>query len=166
MERIKQHWKQFLLVLVATFGLSLIVTSTPTGLQGMTGNYWSVLLGVFTIFIPFFIAIIGGYLICRRCDDLNHAVLVPAVAVALASVLMVGLSLGSVLTATDAQLEQRLGEMNNAGFTVFEGMGIDEFKSFTLSETIIGFFALGLINFGLGLAGGFVGSTISSHIRK
>ena len=71
------------------------------------------------------------------------------------------ISVVSILILPDAALQEQMVQIADYGGAIFEGMGVQEYKSLIVFSVVFGALFLALINFALGLAGGFLGSKLA-----
>lgn len=117
--------------------------------------------GLLVLFFPFFASIAGGFFVAKKTREMKPALLVPAVAAFLAGLVLVGIGLLQVIIYSDEQLEVELVKAKEFGLGAFGDMSVDEFRGFLLTSTLFGAVFVGLLNFGLGIAGGLAGRQIA-----
>lgn len=159
----KEFWQQGVLVFVMIFVFTFIAeVFEPKNISpDMIFSPPVFIVGLLVLFFPFFASIAGGFFVAKKTREIKPALLVPAVAAFLAGLVLVGLGLLQVILYSDEQLKAELVKAQEFGLGVFGDMTVDEFRGFLLTSTLFGAVFVGLINFGLGLAGGLVGRKIA-----
>ena len=71
------------------------------------------------------------------------------------------LSAGALLLMTDSAWQTQMDELAEYGVGFFADMSLAEYKSVVVLSAIIGAAFLAVLNFAIGLAGGFVGSKLA-----
>ena len=170
MNMIKNYCKEFLITAVLLSVIMLLLEFIPSPEQITEAYIYSpmtLLLGMLVLFMPFFVAIVGGFLISKKTNELKPAIVVPASAVLVAGLLLMLVITAGLLMQTDADWQKEFGELNDSDMEIefFPEMTLEQFKSLTLSSMAIGIPFIAAINFGLGLAGGFVGRALGK-LRK
>lgn len=89
--------------------------------------------------------------------------LVPAIATALAGFILISFSVIQISVASEEEIQKEIAKIEELEIGLFEDMTTEEFKSFLIGSSIFGLIFILPFNFGLGLAGGFVGKTIGSR---
>lgn len=158
-EFFKQGLLVFGLILVFTFIVELFEPKNVTPDAILSPIVF--IAGILVLFFPFFASIVGGFFIAKKTNEMKPGLLVPAIASFLCGVLLVGFGLLQVILYSDETLEVELVKAQEFGLGAFEDMTVDEFRGFLLTSTFFGAIFVGLLNFGLGLAGGLVGRQVA-----
>ncbi|MBN1940560.1 MAG: hypothetical protein JW772_00090 [Candidatus Diapherotrites archaeon] len=111
------------------------------------------------LFLPAFIGCLpSGYLIAKKTNEVKEIIFVPAVGAAIGVLALMLLSAGSLLLLSDAAWQEQMNEVIAQGGDFFATLSLEEYKSIIIFSVGFGAFFLAVINFAIGLAGGFVGS--------
>lgn len=170
---LKKFWKEFLLVLILgvllswglDFGAELVLGPSPT----IEAVYSPVIIVISMLIfaIPLIAAIPGGYLIRKKGGKLKAWLLLPAFAVLLAGVVIVGYSLVLISVASAEDLGKGLEkakEFDVAG--MFAEMSAEDFRAFTITAGILGMIFMGILNFGFGIVGALIGKLLVKNRAK
>ena len=162
----KKFWKELLLAAVFTFVLfalmdilgNFFVPATPEDLTLSAG------LMVFSIIVLFLPPIVGcipsGYLIAKKTKDIKAALFVPALGAAIGGLVLMVFSAGALLLMTDAAWQLQMDELAEYGVGFFATMSLADYKSMVIASVVFGAVFVAILNFAIGLAGGFVGSKL------
>jgi len=112
---------------------------------------------------PLIGSIPSGYLIGKKTKDIKAILFAPALGAAIGGLLLMSISVVSILIMPDAALQEQMAQIAEYGGRFFEGMSLQEYKSFLTFSMVFGALFLALINFAIGLAGGFVGSKLAKN---
>ena len=113
------------------------------------------------LLLPLFAAIPSGYLIAKKTKELNPAIFVPALGIALATLVMLGIGFAQISIAPDSEIQKEMDKATEMGVNMFDEMSVQDFRAFTLSSLMLGAVFMAVMNFALGLFGGFTGRTLA-----
>ena len=161
----KKFWKELLLAAVLT---AIIFTA-----MDLFGNFFvpetgditlSGSLMLFSIIVLILPALVGcipsGYLIAKKTKDVKAALFVPAMGAAIGGLLLMVFSASALLLMTDAAWQGQMNELADYGVEFFATMSLADYKSMVIFSVVFGAVFLAVLNFAIGLAGGFVGSKL------
>ncbi|MDP6670995.1 MAG: hypothetical protein QGI60_04220 [archaeon] len=122
-------------------------------------------LMVFSTALLILPALIGsapsGFFIAKKTNDLKAVLFIPAIGAAIGGLILMILGAGSLLLMTDAAWTIQMAEAAKYGGDFFSKMSLEEYKALITFSVAFGAVFLALINFAIGLVGGFVGSKLS-----
>ncbi len=161
----KEFWKEFLLAAILTAAIFTVMDLLGNLFVPETGEVvLSAELMVFSIAVLVLPALIGcipsGYLIAKKTKDVKAALFVPAIGAAIGGLALMALSAGALLLMTDAAWQAQMNQLAEYGVEFFADMSLAEYKSVVVLSAIIGMVFLAILNFAIGLAGGFAGSRL------
>ncbi len=164
----KKFWKELLLAAVLTTALFAAMDLLGTFFSPETGEVTlSAGLLAFSIIVLFLPPLVGcipsGYLIAKKTKDVKAVIFVPALGAAIGGFVLMAFSAGALLLMTDAAWQEQINQLAEYGVGFFAGMSLADYKSMVIFSTIFGAIFLAILNFAIGLAGGFVGSKL---VRK
>lgn len=162
--------KEGLITLVVAIVLSLLVdlvggfvVPVPSGGDIFSAGFMliSLVLLAVVFLVPAISAVVGGYLISKNGGNLVWALLVPAIAVAVAILLLMMVDIATLMLSSNEVIQAQLDEIGEFGVSYLQDMTIDEFKSFILISSLVGGIFIGAIYFALGLIGALAGRFIA-----
>ncbi len=162
----KEFWREFLLAAVLTAVLFTAVDLLGTFFVPETGDITlsAGLLGfsLIALVLPALVGCIpSGYLIAKKTGDIKAVLFVPAAGAAIGSLALMALSACALLLMADSAWQAQMDEVAEYGVDFFADMSLAEYKSMILFSVIFGAVFIGILNFAIGLAGGFVGSSLA-----
>ena len=162
----KEFWKELLLAAVLTAVLFTAMDLLGGFFVPETGEVTlSAGLMAFSLIALVLPALVGcipsGYLIAKKTKDIKAAIFAPALGAAIGGLALMALSAGSLLLMTDAAWQEQMAEVAEYGVEFFANMSLAEYKSMIAFSVVIGAVFLAILNFAIGLAGGFVGSKLA-----
>ena len=162
----KKFWKEVLLAAVLTTVLFTAMDILGTFFAPATGEItFSGGLVVFSIAALFLPSLVGcipsGYLIANKTKDIKAVIFGPAMGAAIGGLALMAFSAGELLLMTDAAWLEQMAELAKYGVELFATMSLADYKSMVLFSVIFGAVFLAVLNFAIGLAGGFVGSKLA-----
>lgn len=161
----KKFWKELLLAAVFTTVLFMLSDLFGTFFIPETGEVTlSAGLMLFSLIALVLPALIGcipsGYLIAKKTKDIKAVIFVPALGAAIGGLALMALSAGSLLLMTDSEWLAQMAEVAEySGF--FATMPLADYKSMIVFSVIFGAVFIAILNFAIGLAGGFAGSKLA-----
>jgi hypothetical protein len=163
---IKKFWKELLLAAVLATALFTAMDFAGNIFAPETGNVeisaGLMLFSIMALFLPALVGCIpSGYLIAKKTKDIKAIIFVPALGAAIGSLALMALSAVSLLLMTDAMWQAQMDELAGYGVEFFAAMPLADYKSMVIFSVIFGAAFLAVINFAIGLAGGFLGSKIA-----
>ena len=102
----------------------------------------------------------SGFFIAKKTKDVKPVLFVPAAGAAIGGLVIMLLSAVSLLLLPDQAWQAQMAELGAYGIDFFAGMGLAEYKAMILFSLAFGAVFLALLNFAIGLAGGFIGSKL------
>ncbi len=162
----KKFWKEILLAAVFTLVLfiamdffgNIFVPEEPTEVTISAG------LMIFSIIVLFLPPLIGcipsGYLIAKKTKDVKAVIFAPALGAAIGILVVMLFSAGALLLMTDAAWQLQMDELADYGVEFFATMSLADYKSLVITSVVFGAIFMAVLNFAIGLAGGFVGSKL------
>ena len=162
----KKFWKEILLAAVFTLVLftamdfvgNVFVPETP---EDLTLSGGIMLFSIIALFLPPLVGCIpSGYLIAKKTKDIKAALFVPALGAAIGGLVLMVYSAGALLFMTDAAWQLQMNELAELGVEFFANMSLADYKSMVIASVVFGAVFIAVINFAIGLAGGFVGSKL------
>ena len=166
----KKFWKEMLLAAALT--TALFLTAELAGnLLIPIGDDVSLSAGlmIFSIAVLVIPALIGcipsGFLIAKKSKDIKAVLFVPAIGAAIGGLALMVLSTGSLLLMTDAAWQDQMAEAAKYGGEIFAKMSLEEYKSIITLSVAFGAVFLGILNFAIGMIGGFAGSKIPENTK-
>jgi len=162
----KEFWRELLLAAVLTAALftamDLLGEFFVTATGGVELSAGLMLFSIAVIVCPALVGCIpSGYLIARKKGDIKAILFVPALGAAIGGLVLMALSAGALLLMTDATWQEQMNELAEYGVEFFANMSLAEYKSMIFFSVIFGAVFLAVLNFAIGLAGGFVGSRLA-----
>lgn len=162
----KEFKKELLLAAVLTAGLFTLMDLLGDFLVPETGaatlSAGLMAFSIVILILPALVACIpSGYLIAKKTSDIKAAIFVPALGAAIGSLVLMVLSAGSLLLMTDAAWQEQMAKLAVYGGEIFAAMSLAEYKAMIVFSVIFGAVFLAILNFAIGLAGGFVGSKLA-----
>jgi len=161
---IRKYRKEILIVAALAILLNILMEFVPFATPATKADLYSPMLmviAVIALMLPGIAAIPGGYLIAKKTKEQNPAIIGPALGAALAGVLIIVWGIGGIMLASDAEIQAEMDKTKIIGVDFFDEMSVSEFRSFTLTSSIIGLVFLIIINSALGAAGGYIGRAIA-----
>ena len=163
----KEFKKELLLAAVFTavlFWLSDFLGDFMAGPEpdGITISAGLMMVALLMLVLPAFIGTVpSGFLVGKKTRDVKATIFVPAVGAAIGVIVIMALSAATLIFAPDAVLESRMAEATGYGLDFFAGMAVQEYRALLMVSLAFGAVFLALINFAVGLAGGFAGRMLS-----
>ena len=161
----KEFWKELLLAAVLTAvlftAMDLLGTFFVSGTGDITLSADLMLFSIIVLILPPLVGCIpSGYLIAKKTKDIKAVIFVPALGAAIGGLALMAFSTGSILLMTDAAWQAQMKELAGYGVEFFATMSLADYKSMVVFSVIFGAVFLAILNFAIGLAGGFVGSKL------
>ncbi len=104
----------------------------------------------------------SGYLIAKKTADIKPIIFIPALGAAIGAIILMLFSFVSFILTPDSVLQAQMAKVSDYGIDFFTNMSLPEYRSMLMFSIAFGAVFLGLMNFAIGLAGGFVGSRIAA----
>lgn len=163
---LKEFWRELLLAAVLTAVLFTAMDLLGTFFVPETGEVTlSAGLLAFSLIVLVLPALVGcipsGYLIAKKTGDVKAVLFVPALGAAIGGLALMALSAGALLLMTDSAWQAQMAEVAEYGVEFFANMSLAEYKSMIVASVVFGAVFLAILNFAIGLAGGFVGSKLA-----
>lgn len=163
---IKKFWKEIVIAAVLT---AVVFVAFDVGADLLMSVPEDLVLSVEIMFLSIAIlvvpglvgGIVSGFLVGKKTKDIKAILFIPAIGAAIGSAGVMLLSLGEVLFLTDAGWQAQLTELSELGVGFFAEMSLPEYKTMIIASVIFGMFFMALINFAVGLLGGFVGNKVA-----
>ncbi len=162
----KKFWKEILLAAVLTMVLftamdfvgNIFVPETP---EDLTLSGGIMLFSIIALFLPPLVGCIpSGYLIAKKTKDIKDIIFLPALGAAIGGLVLMLFSTGALLLMTDAAWQTQMDELADYGVEFFATMSLADYKSMVIASVIFSSIFIAVLNFAIGLAGGFVGSKL------
>lgn len=160
MKMVMQYKKELAIAFILLIAVMLLAELIP-GPKTAELTPELMALSFILLLLPFFAAIPPGYLIAKKTKETNPVIFVPAIGVALATLLMVGIGFAQISIAPDSEIQKEMDKAAELGIDMFADMSVQDFRAFTLSSLVLGAFFMVVMNFALGLFGGFTGKAIA-----
>ncbi len=163
----KKFWKEILLAAVFTLVLftlmdifgNFFISVPETG--GVTLSAGLMGFSIIALFLPPLVGCIpSGYLIAKKTKDIKAALFVPALGAAIGGFVLILFSAGALLLMTDVAWQAQMNELADYGVGFFATMSLADYKSMVIASVVFGAIFIAVLNFAIGLAGGFVGSKL------
>lgn len=168
---IKEYWKELLLAAVLTAVLFTAMDLFGNLFVPETGDVTlSAGLLAFSLIALVLPALVGcipsGYLIAKKTKDIKAIIFVPALGAAIGGLILMAFSAVSLLLMTDAAWQAQIDKLAQYGVKFFANLPLAEYKSLIIFSVIFGAVFIAILNFGIGLAGGFIGSKLAKKPAK
>lgn len=128
---------------------------------------WIIIIGLLVMVVP---ALIGtmpsGYLLAKKGKTLKEIMLVPGIGAGIAAFLYLLTAAVYLIIQPDAYWQEQFNQVALLGVDYFSNFTLEEFKAITISSTFIGALFMGVFNFALGAAGGFIGQSLIALKKK
>jgi len=168
---LKRFWREFLVAAVvaalAFFAIDFLgdlVLQEPEELK-ITASI--MVFSIAVIVVPGLVGGgIAGVLVGKREKSLKARLFVPALGAAIGTVAVMALGLGGILFLTEAGWQAQLDELGSIGVDFFAEMTLEEYKAMVLFSALFGMLFMALINFAIGLVGGYLGSMASGKEKN
>ena len=163
----KKFWKEILLAAVFTLVLftlmdlvgNLFAPSIETGELTLSAGLMA--FSIIALFLPALVGCIpSGYLIAKKTKDIKAVIFAPALGAAIGGLVLMLFSAGALLLMTDAAWQNQMNELADYGVEFFATMSLANYKSMVIASVVFGAIFIAVLNFAIGLAGGFVGSKL------
>jgi hypothetical protein len=168
---LKRFYKELLLAAGFTAGLfwfSDFVGKMTISLEG--GLNITPELFVFSLAMLVLPSLLGtipsGYLIGKQEKGVLPSLFVPALGAVLGVAAVVALNSLPLLFAPDAVLQEEMAKMATRGIGMFAEMSVQEYRSLLAVSLALGTGIIALINFAIGMAGGFLGRILGKRFPK
>ena len=161
----KKFWKEILLAVILTMVLFTAMDFvgsffTPEG-EDLTLSAGLMAFSIIALFLPALVGCIpSGYLIAKKTKDIKAIIFIPALGAAIGGLVLMLFSAGALLLMTDAGWQAQMDELADYGVEFFATMSLADYKSIVITSVIFGAIFVAVLNFAIGLAGGFVGSKL------
>lgn len=167
--------KEFLIAVILTLVVLFAIDIGGDVLLGdlvsediFSANTMLIGMGVFLVMlaIPFFIAMFFGYRLSKKGEPLKEVLVNPAAALAVAALLLTLFSVGTMMAASDEDMQTELAALEELEVDYFSEMSIADFRVMLLVSVTAGAVFLAVMYFGVGVAGSFAGKTLSENGKK
>ncbi len=166
----KRLCREFLLAVAFTAGLFWFSDYVGKRAISIDGGL-DITLGLFAfslvmLVLPAFLGTIpSGFLLAKKEKKALPGILVLALGAALGVVAMIAVNAAFIVFASDQVLEAQIAGLAGRGVSLFKDMGVQEYRGLLTASLVVGALLLALINFGVGLAGGFFGRILGKGMQ-
>ena len=98
--------------------------------------------------------------IAKKTKDIKAVIFAPALGAAIGGIVLMLFSAGALLLMTDAAWQNQMNELADYGVGFFTTMSLADYKSMVIASVVFGAIFVAVLNFAIGLAGGFIGSKL------
>ncbi len=161
----KRYYRELMLAALLTLGAFALgdVLGDFIAPQG-DGISLSPVLMIFSMVMLVSPGLIGsipsGYLIAKKTKNFKAHLFVPAVGTAIGGMIIMVLAGIALLLIPDTAWLAQMDNATEMGVDFFSQMSLADYKAMIMFSVIFGAVFLSILNFTIGLAGGFIGSKI------
>jgi len=162
----KRYYRELMLAALLTLGAFALgdVLGDFIAPQG-DGVRLSPVLMIFSMIMLVSPGLIGsipsGYMIAKKTKNFKAHLFVPAVGTAIGGIIIMALAGIALLLIPDVAWVAQMNNATEMGIDLFSQMSLADYKAMIMFSVIFGALFLAILNFTIGLAGGFIGSKIA-----